>query len=164
MTDTQLDPEMELEAQQLANYEDEQRELAELAEEVKAQNEDFKANKDLMVEWQKFHDEVDSATAATYNNWNTEWKLLKEYNINMFKYGTPWKSITEGCPSIVRCIEYGGIMRPLHITINEYDDGDFHMFFKLKINWFEFQASKAVDWFVEGVDAVNEVAHLFYSL
>ena len=55
MTDTQLDPEMELEAQQLANYEDE---LRELAEEVKAQDEYFEEHKEELVEGQKKVDEI----------------------------------------------------------------------------------------------------------
>jgi predicted nucleic acid-binding Zn-ribbon protein len=55
MTDTQLDPEMELEAQQLANYEDEMRELA---EEVNAQDEYFEEHKEEMFEGQKKVDEI----------------------------------------------------------------------------------------------------------
>lgn len=55
MTDTQLDPEMELEAQQLANYEDEMRELA---AEVNAQDEYFEEHKEELVEGQKKVDEI----------------------------------------------------------------------------------------------------------
>ena len=55
MTDTQLDPEMELEAQQLANYEDE---LRELAEEVQAQDEYFEEHKEELIEGQKKVDEI----------------------------------------------------------------------------------------------------------
>ena len=55
MTDTQLDPEMELEAQQIANYEDE---LRELAAEVKAQDEYFEEHKEELIEGQKKVDEI----------------------------------------------------------------------------------------------------------
>ena len=54
MTDTQLDPELELEAQQLANHEDE---LRELAEEVNAQDEYFEEHKEEFIEGQKKVDE-----------------------------------------------------------------------------------------------------------
>ena len=70
MTDTQLDPELELEAQQLANYEDEKRELAELEAEVKAQDEYFETHKEEIEEGQKQVDIMNAEEAEMFAKWN----------------------------------------------------------------------------------------------
>jgi hypothetical protein len=53
MTEAQLDPELELEAQQLSNYEDEQRMLAEEAEQCALEDAIWEAEMD------RYHEEIE---------------------------------------------------------------------------------------------------------
>ena len=68
MTDELIrDPEMESEAQAIANHEDE---LRELAEEEQALDEDFEANKYLYEGAMKHIDEETAKEVAQYQEWN----------------------------------------------------------------------------------------------
>lgn len=165
MTDTQLDPELELEAQQLANYEDEKRELAELAEEIKAQDEDFEANKEKIEEGQKQVDIMNAEEAAMFAKWNEVWALMEEYCIEMFRYWKPWINEEDENMSIVECIEYGSIFTNLRIAINKYGDGCYSLFIRFKPkNWFNFDIQRMVEDYQDGIEKLNEIMPLVWKI
>lgn len=162
MTNTQLDPEMELEAQQLANYEDE---LRELAEEVKAQDEYFEEHKEELIEWQKKMDEVMANEAN-----NTQWILLKKYELENFRLWSTYKSEDEiwddddWC-SIVKNLEYGSFFTNLHINLNKFSDWTWSVSVRLRKDWFYFDINKhGFDDYQEAIDCLNSITPLLYDL
>lgn len=161
MTDTQLDPEMELEAQQLACYEDEMRELA---AEVAAQDEDFEANKDFYEEAMKHIDEETAADVEFYEAMNKWWVLLvwQPYTFEMFRPGTPYKSKNEDGEddwfSIVNCLEYGNWDKPLYIRLNEYSWGWVSLIIDVKKWWYNVNINKHDhDTFEEALVSLNDM-------
>lgn len=162
MTDTQLDPELELEAQQLANYEDEKRELAELEAEVKAQDEYFEEHKEEIEEGQK---KVDEAIAN--EECNRQWIALKKYSLENFRQSVISKKPEEDddwC-TILNQLEYGSIFTNLKIHINEYSDDTRSFFVDVYKDWFYYTISKGgFDDYQQAIDCLNSIALFIYDL
>lgn len=159
MTDTQLDPEMELEAQQLANYEDE---LRELSAEVQAQDEYFEEHKEEMFEGQKRLDEM-----WVNEECNRLWIALKKYSLDNFRQSVIFKKPEEDddwC-TIINQFEYGSIYTNLKIHINEYSDDTWSFLVDLSKEWFYYTVSKHwFDDYQQAIDGLNSIAPFIYDL
>ena len=159
MTNTQLDPEMELEAQQLANYEDE---LRDLAAEVKAQDEYFEEHKDEMFEGQKKVDEI-----IANEECNRQWIVLKKYSLDNFRQSVISKKPEEDddwC-TIISQLEYGSIFTNFKIHLNEYSDDTRSLFVDLSKDWFYCTINKHwFDDYQEAIDCLNSITPFIYDL
>ena len=159
MTNTQLDPEMELEAQQLANYEDE---LRELAAEVQAQDEYFEENKEEMFEGQKKVDEI-----VANEECNRKWIPLKKYSLENFRQSVISKKPEEDddwC-TIISQLEYGSIFTNFKIHLNEYSDDTWSLSVDLSKDWFYYTINKHwFDDYQEAIDCLNSIAPFIYDL
>ena len=161
MTDTQLDPEMELEAQQLANYEDE---LRELAEEVSAQDEYFDEHKEEIIEGQKKVDEI----IANEEN-NKQWVPLKKYSFQDFIPGKCYQSLNEDGEddwfSITCNLMYWPMFWDFRITINEYSWWGRSLFVHMKKDWSSLDLTKHnLKDYQEAIDYLNSQAPFIYDL
>lgn len=161
MINAQLDPEMELEAQQLANYEDE---LRELAEEVQAQDEYFEEHKEELIEWQKKADEI-----IANEECNRQWIVLKKYSLENFRPGKPYQSLNEDWEddwcSIVSCLEYWPMFWDFRIAINEYSWWWRSLFVHMKKDWFDLDMSKhGFKDYQQAIDCLNSVSPFIYDL
>lgn len=159
MTNTQLDPEMELEAQQLANYEDE---LRDLAAEVQAQDEYFEEHKEELIEGQKKVDEM-----IVNEECNKKWIALKKYSLENFRQSVISKKPEEDddwC-AIISQLEYGSIYTNLKIHINEYSDDTWSFLVDLSKDWFYYTVSKHwLDDYQEAIDCLNSIAPFIYDI
>ena len=154
-----LDPEMELEAQQLANYEDE---LRELAEEVNAQDEYFEEHKDEMFEGQKRVDEM-----LVNEEYNKQWIALKKYSLENFRHSAVFKKPEEDddwC-TLINQLEYGSMYTDLKIHINEYSDDTRSLSVALSKDWFYYTICKHwFDDYQQAIDCLNSIAPFIYDL
>lgn len=158
MTNTQLDPEMELEAQQLANYEDE---LRELAEEVNAQDEYFEEHKEELFEGQKKVDEI----IANEGN-NKRWEPLKKYSLENFKHSVVFKKPEDDdwC-TLINQLAYGSMYTNLKIHINEFSDDTRSLSVELSKDWFYYTICKHwFDDYQQAIDCLNSIAPFIYDL
>ena len=156
------DPEMESEAQAIANHEDE---LRELAEEEQAQDEDFEANKYLYEGAMKHIDEETAKEVAQYQEWNRKWEILKEYNIDMFRYWEPYDVEYDPGLSVVECLEYGSILTNLRIVINKYKYWGYTLFIHTRDpKLCSFDIQRNVDDYMDWIKELNKLAPLVYNV
>lgn len=161
MTDAQLDPEMELEAQQLANYEDE---LRDLAKEVNAIEEDIAENEEELIAWKKAVDEI-VANEECY----MQWIPLKKYSIKNFRPGSLYQSLNEDWEddwfSIVSCFEYWPMFWKFRITINEHSWWWRSLFVHMKKDWFDLDMSKHnLEDYQQAIDWLNFISPFIYDI
>lgn len=161
MTNPQLDPEMELEAQQIANYEDE---LRELAAEVKAQDEYFEEHKEEFIKGQKKVDEL-----IANEECNKKWVPLKKYSLENFRPGRPYQSLNEDWEddwcSIVSCLEYWPMFGDFRIAINEYSWWWRSLFVHMKKDWFDLDMSKhSFNDYQQAIDCLNSISPFIYDI
>lgn len=162
MTDTQLDPELELEAQQLANHEDE---LKELAEKVNAQDEDFEEHKEELLEWQKVADEAMAEEIEKIEKWCNDWEPLKRYSIEYFKL---YELDADGDWTLepTRSFRYGWISKDLWIKITYFSDDSWSLFIDIdKDDWFQYTIRKHnFQDYQEAIDVLNSIAWFIYDI
>ena len=155
-----LDPEMESEAQALANYEDE---LRDLAEEVNAIEEDIAEHESELIAWKKVIDEIIASEEC-----NKKWILLENYSIENFRLGKGYESLNEEWEddwfSIVNRIEYGSVFTDFHVSINHYSGWWNTLFINFKSKGFTMWMQKDVKDFYDWIDKLNEVAPLINNL
>lgn len=157
-----LDPEMESEAQAIANYEDE---LKELAEEVNAQDEDFDEHKEEIIEGQKKVDEMVAQEVEQIEKWCNDWEPLKRYSIEYFKL---YELDTDNDWTLepVRSFRYGWISKDFWIKITYFSDDSWSLFIDIdKDDWFQYSIRN--HWFKdyqEAIDSLNSIAWFIYDL
>lgn len=172
MTDTQLDPEMELEAQQLACYEDEMRDLA---EEVNTQDEYFEEHKEEFIEWQKKMDEEmaqefsdeDAYYLARSKKWEVIWfYTLKDFrHIRLPRMVLPDEEEEDDWSKIVDSIMYGSLWWAFQIDMDQHSDWDVTLCIRFKYDWYDMNIWKHnLKSYEHWIAALNNIAPLFCKI
>ncbi len=160
-----LDPELELEAQQLANYEDKLREEAEQrALEDKIWDEEMKLHHEEIGRWKDAVDEI-----IANEECNRQGIPLKKYSIENFRPGKLYQSLNEDWEddwcSIVSCFEYWPMFWDFRIAINEYSWWWRSLFIRMKKDWFDLDMSKHhFKDYQQAIDCLNSIAPFIYDL
>ena len=163
MTDTQLDPELELEAQQLANYEDKLREEAEqCALEDAIWEAEMDRNREEIERWKNAVDEK----MAEASLW---WRPLKNYSLSDFRPGRLYQSLNEDWEddwcSIVSCLEYWPMFWNFRITINEYSWWWRSLFIHMKKDGFDLDMTKhSFNDYQEAINYLNVQSAFIYNM